>query len=36
LQHGRLIILPKTGHGTFTDRPELVNLAVQSFLDEAD
>lgn len=36
LQHGRLFILPKTGHGTFTERPELVNLAIQSFLDEKD
>jgi pimeloyl-ACP methyl ester carboxylesterase len=36
LQHGRLMILPKTGHGTFTERPELVNPAIQSFLAEAD
>jgi pimeloyl-ACP methyl ester carboxylesterase len=36
LPHGRLMILPKTGHGTFTDRPALVNLAIVQFLDEPE
>jgi pimeloyl-ACP methyl ester carboxylesterase len=34
LPRGRLLILPKTGHGTFGERPELVNLAIRDFLDE--
>lgn len=34
LPHGRLFILPNTGHGTFGERPELVNLAVREFLAE--
>ena len=34
LPHGRLMILPKTGHGTFRERPELVNVAIRDFLDE--
>jgi pimeloyl-ACP methyl ester carboxylesterase len=36
LRHGRLMILPKTGHGTFKERPELVDLAIRDFLDEPD
>jgi pimeloyl-ACP methyl ester carboxylesterase len=35
LPHGRLLILPGTGHGTFRERPDLVNLAIGDFLDEA-
>ena len=29
----QLMIVPGTGHGTFRQRPELVNLAVLEFLD---
>ena len=29
----QLMIVPGTGHGTFTQRPELMNLAVLEFLD---
>jgi pimeloyl-ACP methyl ester carboxylesterase len=35
LPHGRLMIFPKTGHGTFIERPDLANLAIREFLDEA-
>jgi pimeloyl-ACP methyl ester carboxylesterase len=34
LPQGQLLILPKTGHGTFLQRPAMVNLAIQEFLDE--
>lgn len=33
LAHGALLILPATHHGTFSERPELVNLAVREFLE---
>ncbi len=33
LPHGQLFIVPASGHGTFLDRAELVNLAVRQFLD---
>jgi pimeloyl-ACP methyl ester carboxylesterase len=33
LPHGQLLVVPGTGHGTFQNRPELVNLAVSEFLD---
>ena len=33
LPHGALMILPATHHGTFNERPELVNLAVREFLN---
>jgi pimeloyl-ACP methyl ester carboxylesterase len=36
LPKGQLIIVPATGHGTFMDRPELVNLAIKEFLDQPD
>ena len=32
LPHGALLILPSTHHGTFNERPDLVNLAVREFL----
>jgi pimeloyl-ACP methyl ester carboxylesterase len=35
LPHGRLLILPDTGHGTFKERPGLINLAIGDFLGEA-
>jgi pimeloyl-ACP methyl ester carboxylesterase len=34
LPQGRLLILPKTSHATFDERPALVNLAIEEFLDE--
>jgi pimeloyl-ACP methyl ester carboxylesterase len=36
LPHGQLIVFPGTGHGTFQDRPELVNLAIAEFLERPD
>lgn len=33
IPQGQLIIVPGTGHGTFTERPNLVNLAIEEFLD---
>jgi pimeloyl-ACP methyl ester carboxylesterase len=36
LPHGQLFVIPGTGHGTFSSRPELVNLAVDEFLDQPD
>jgi pimeloyl-ACP methyl ester carboxylesterase len=33
LPHGELFLVPGTGHGTFQNRPDLVNLAVSEFLD---
>ncbi|MDQ2734445.1 MAG: alpha/beta hydrolase [Pseudomonadota bacterium] len=32
LPHAQLLIEPGTGHGTFTDRPALTNLAIAEFL----
>jgi pimeloyl-ACP methyl ester carboxylesterase len=32
LPHAQLFLVPGTGHGTFQDRPKLVNLAVEEFL----
>lgn len=34
LPHAQLIIIPGTGHGTFSQRPDLVNLAIRDFLEE--
>ena len=34
LSHAQLLIVPGSGHGTFTDRPALVNLAIREFLDK--
>jgi len=34
LSKAQLFIVPGTGHGTFGDRPELVDLAVREFLDK--
>ncbi|MEO6876652.1 MAG: alpha/beta hydrolase [Opitutaceae bacterium] len=34
LPHGQLAILPATGHGTFLQRPELVNELIRTFLAE--
>lgn len=33
LPKGQLMIVPGTGHGTFMNSPNLVNLAVREFLD---
>jgi pimeloyl-ACP methyl ester carboxylesterase len=33
LPHAELFLVPGTGHGTFQNRPDLVNLAVNEFLD---
>ena len=33
LRKARLFIVPGTGHATFSDRPELVDLAIRDFLD---
>lgn len=35
LPHGQLMIVPGTGHGTFHDRPALLNLAIREFLEAA-
>jgi pimeloyl-ACP methyl ester carboxylesterase len=34
LQQGQLMILPATGHPTFSQRPDLVNLSIREFLDK--
>jgi pimeloyl-ACP methyl ester carboxylesterase len=34
LGKAQLFIVPGAGHGTFTDRPELVDLAIREFLDK--
>jgi pimeloyl-ACP methyl ester carboxylesterase len=36
LRDGQLFIVPGTGHGTFSARAELVNLAISEFLDQPD
>jgi pimeloyl-ACP methyl ester carboxylesterase len=36
LPHAQLFVVPGTGHGTFRDRPTLVNLAVAEFLNQPD
>jgi pimeloyl-ACP methyl ester carboxylesterase len=36
LQHGQLIIVPASTHGTFNGRPDLVNLAIREFLEQPD
>ena len=36
LPHGQLFMVPGTGHGTFSSRPELLNLAISEFLDQPD
>jgi pimeloyl-ACP methyl ester carboxylesterase len=36
LPRGQLIIVPASNHGTFTTRPDLVNLAIREFLDQPD
>jgi pimeloyl-ACP methyl ester carboxylesterase len=33
LRQAQLFIVPGAGHGTFSDKPELVNLAIRRFLD---
>jgi pimeloyl-ACP methyl ester carboxylesterase len=33
LRKAQLFIVPASGHGTFSDRPELVNLAIRQFLE---
>ena len=34
LRHGQLLVVPGTGHATFGDRPELINLAIREFLEQ--
>jgi pimeloyl-ACP methyl ester carboxylesterase len=34
LPHGELFLVPGTGHGTYQDRPKLINLAVDEFLGQ--
>lgn len=34
LANAQLFIVPGTGHATFTDKPELVDLAIRQFLDQ--
>jgi pimeloyl-ACP methyl ester carboxylesterase len=36
LPHGQLLILPATGHPTFSERPELLNPAMRAFLEAPD
>jgi pimeloyl-ACP methyl ester carboxylesterase len=36
LPRGQLIIVPASSHGTFNQRPELVNLAIREFLEPVD
>jgi pimeloyl-ACP methyl ester carboxylesterase len=36
LPTAQLLILPASGHGTFSSRPELVNLAIRDFLAQPD
>jgi pimeloyl-ACP methyl ester carboxylesterase len=36
LPKGQLVIVPASGHGTFTTRADLVNLAIREFLDQPD
>lgn len=36
LSHGQLLLIPGTGHGTYQDRPKLINLAVEEFIDQPD
>ena len=36
LPRGQLIIVPASDHGTFTERPDLVNLAIREFLDQPE
>lgn len=33
LPQGQLFILPATGHGTMSQRPELVNMAMRQFFE---
>jgi pimeloyl-ACP methyl ester carboxylesterase len=35
LPHAQLMIFPGTGHGTWSDRPELANFAIRRFLDDS-
>jgi pimeloyl-ACP methyl ester carboxylesterase len=36
LPRGQLIIVPASNHGTFNQRPDLADLAIREFLDQAD
>jgi pimeloyl-ACP methyl ester carboxylesterase len=36
LEKGQLMIVPGTGHGTMSQRPDLVDLAIREFLDKPD
>jgi pimeloyl-ACP methyl ester carboxylesterase len=36
LPHAQLFIVPASNHGTFKARPDLVNLAIREFLEQAD
>ena len=36
LPKGQLIIVPASNHGTFNERPDLVNLAIRDFLNQPE
>jgi pimeloyl-ACP methyl ester carboxylesterase len=36
LPRSQLFIVPNSGHGTFSERPALVNLAIREFLEQPD
>jgi pimeloyl-ACP methyl ester carboxylesterase len=36
LPQGQLLILPATGHGTFNQRAEMMNLTIRTFLEQPD
>jgi pimeloyl-ACP methyl ester carboxylesterase len=36
LPRAQLFIVPASNHGTFTIRPDLVNLAIREFLDQPE
>lgn len=33
LRNAQLLIVPGTGHGAFSEKSELINLAIRQFLD---
>jgi pimeloyl-ACP methyl ester carboxylesterase len=35
LSHGQLFLVPGAGHGTYQDRPKLINLAVEEFVEQS-
>lgn len=36
LTRGQLLILPDTGHATFQDRPDVMNAAIRTFLEQPE